>query len=448
MISTHVTDASEGDVNTSRYRAAWIDTLDADTRAILQRDEDVFLRQALSTPCLDVVVEARGSVLVDAGGRRIYDFHGNSVHQVGHGHPRVIQAVTETLARLPFSPRRYTNDLAIELATRLVGMAPMQPAKTLFAPSGAAAISMALKLARYATGRHKTLSMWDAFHGANLDAISVGGEAIFRQGVGPLLPGAEHVPPPAMAARFFGDDGKAHLRLADYIDYVLGVQGDVAAVIAEPVRWTTLELPPADFWPRVRESCTRHGALLIFDEIPSCLGRTGEMFATTLTGAVPDIMVIGKGLGGGVFPMAAMLARADLDVVANGALGHYTHEKSSVGSAAALAVLDIIEEEGLLERSRRLSAAALQRLTALAARNPAFANPRGFGLSFAIDVDGAATRHGADAPDALLYTALQRGLSFKIGGGKTAVLTPPLTITEEELDASLSIFEAAANEIL
>lgn len=432
------TDASEGDVNTSPARAAWTESLDAPTRAILARDEAVFFRQALSTPCLDAIVAAQGSILTDAGGRRLFDFHGNSVHQVGHGHPRVLAAVEAALRQLPFSPRRFTNELAIELATRLVGLAPMQPAKLLFAPSGAAAVSMALKLARHATGRHKTLSMWDAFHGANLDTISVGGEAIFRHGAGPLLPGAEHVPPPSMAARFFGDDGRAHERLADYIDYVLAVQGDVAAVIAEPVRWTTLEAPPAGFWPRVRESCTRHGALLIFDEIPSCLGRTGEMFATTLTGAVPDILVIGKGLGGGVFPMAAMLARADLDVVADGALGHYTHEKSPVGAAAALAVLDIIADEDLLARARRLGAAALKRLTDLQHRDPRLSGARGLGLSLAIDIVGDA--------DAVLYRALAGGLSFKIGAGRTAVLTPPLTIEEPDLDAALVIFEQAVDD--
>ena len=186
-----------------------------------------FLHQALSTPCLNVVERAEGIYLIDTAGRRIMDFHGNTVHQVGYGHPRVIEAVTRQLATLPFSPRRYTNRAAIELARRLAELAPGRLNKVLFAPSGTAAIGMALKLARHATGRHKTVSMWDAFHGASLDAISVGGEAIFRRDAGPLLPGTEHVPPPAMAPRFFGDDGRAHERLADYIDYVLEVQGDV-----------------------------------------------------------------------------------------------------------------------------------------------------------------------------------------------------------------------------
>ncbi len=423
-------DHSEGDLNLSDARTAWQRAyVDAETRALLDEDVRWFLHQALSTPCLNVVERAEGIYLIDTAGRRITDFHGNSVHQVGYGHPRVIEAVTRQLATLPFSPRRYTNRAAIELARRLAELAPGQLNKVLFAPSGTAAIGMALKLARHATGRHKTVSMWDAFHGASLDAISIGGEAIFRRDAGPLLPGTEHVPPPALAPRFFGDDGRAHERLADYIDYVLAVQGDVAAVIAEPVRWTTLEAPPADFWPRVRASCDRHGTLLIFDEIPSCLGRTGTMFACEQMGCVPDMLVLGKGLGGGVFPMAALIAREDLDVAADRALGHYTHEKSSVGCAAALATLDVIGDEGLLERSRELGAHALERLKAM----PRLRAARGLGLSLGAEVATPALA------EAVMYGCLSKGLSFKIGGGNVLALCPPLTISRTELDAALDV---------
>lgn len=383
--------AAEGDRNTSPLRQAFHDRhLDDDTRALLKRDADVFLHQSLSTPCLNVARAAAGASLIDHQGRTILDFHGNAVHQLGYGHPKVVEAITRTMAELPFSPRRYTNLPAIELAEKLVALAPGELGKVLFAPSGAAAISMALKLARYATGRHKTISMWDAFHGANLDAISVGGEAIFRRGVGPLLPGAEHVPPPGLAHRFFGDDGRAHDRLADYIDYMLAVQGDVGAVIAEPMRWTTVEPPPAGFWPKVKASCERHGALLIFDEIPSCLGRSGTMFVTEQTGATPDMLVVGKGLGGGIMPFAALIARPDLDVAGDYALGHYTHEKSPVAAAAALATIGVIEEDDLCARSRRLGEATAAHVREALAPYPWVMAVRQLGLYLGIEVDTAA----------------------------------------------------------
>ena len=434
---------SEGDVNRSPFRAAWRAGLDARTTALLDADEQVFLHQSLSTPCLDVIERAEGATLIDVEGRRVLDFHGNSVHQVGHGHPRVVAAIKAELDRLPFCPRRYTNRAAIALAQRLAALAPNPLDKVLLAPSGAAAIGMALKLARYATGRHKTLSMWDSFHGASLDAISVGGEALFRRDLGPMMPGAEHLPPLHLASRFFGDD-RPFERLADYIDYTLGIQGDVAALLAEPMRWTTVEPPPAGFWPRVRESCSRHGTLLIFDEIPSCLARTGTMFVCEQAGATPDILVIGKGLGGGVMPMAGIIADAKLDCAPQAALGHYTHEKSPVGCAAALATLDVIADEALLERANALGSLGMDRLGALKAKHPVVHDVRGLGCYFGLEIGGP----GAEAlADRLLYACLARGLSFKLGGGTVVTLCPPLTIREDEFEQAFAILDAGLSEV-
>ena len=424
-------DRSEGDINLTQGRAEWLrGHIGKQTAALLARDEAAFLHQALSTPCLNVIERTEGPWLIDVEGRRTLDFHGNAVHQLGYGHKRVVAAVQAQLASLPFCPRRYTNRAAIELAERLAALAPFPNGRVLFAPGGTSAIGIALKLARVATGRHKTLSMWESFHGASLDAISVGGEAIFRRGMGPLLPGTEHVPPPALARRFFGDDARAPERLADYIDYVLATEGDIGAIVAEPMRWTTVEPPPPGFWPRVRASCDRNGTLLIFDEVPS-FARTGTMFACEQTGAAPDILVLGKGLGGGVMPMAAVIARDGLNVAAGGALGHYTHEKSSLGCAAALATLDVIRDDDLVARAARLGSASLDRLREALRDVARVRDVRGSGLYLGIELDDAA------AADAAMYAALARGVSFKIGGGTVLTLCPPLTIDEDVLAGAL-----------
>ncbi len=157
------------------------------------------------------------------------------------------------------------------------------------------------------------------------------------------------------------------------------------------------------------------------------------MFACEQTGCMPDMLVLGKGLGGGVFPMAALLAREDLDVAGDRALGHYTHEKSSVGCAAALATLDVIRDEKLLERSRDLGAYALERLRHM--RHGHVSAVRGLGLSLAVEVAGAAIA------EATMYRCLTNGLSFKVGGGNVLTLCPPLTITRAELDAALDILD-------
>ena len=439
---------SEGDVNRSPLRAAWRGKLNEEAKRLLDEDERYFLHQSLSTPCLDVIERSDGAVLTDVEGREILDFHGNSLHQLGYGHPRVVAAIKAELDRLPFCPRRYTNRTAIDLARKLVELTPPPLEKVLFAPSGAAAIGMALKLARYATGRHKILSMWDSFHGANLDTISVGGEAIFRQGLGPMMPGSEHLPPLHLAERFFGRDGKAFERFADYIDYVLEVQGDVAAVLAEPIRWTTVEKPPVEFWQRVRESCTRHGALLIFDEIPSCLARTGTMFAFEQLGAVPDILAIGKGFGGGIMPMAAIIAAGRLDCVPEAALGHYTHEKSPVGCAAALATLETIVEDKLVERARELGRRGLDRLSAMKERHGVIRAVRGMGAYFGVEIAGETPAEANARADRVMYACLESGLSFKLGGGNVVTLCPPLTIPDTQFERALDILEHALTTVV
>ena len=433
--------ASEGDVNLSARRRQWeAQCLDDATRAMLAEDSRHFLHQSLSTPCFNALKASSGIWLEDLQGRRIMDFHGNSVHQVGYGHPKVVAAMKEALDVLPFSPRRFTNRYAVDLAARLTSLAPGDLNRVLFAPGGAEAIGIALKLARIATGRHKTVSMWDAFHGASLDAISIGGEAIFRRGVGPLLPGTEHVPPCDPRDCRFKCGGACDASCADYVEYVLGKEEDVAAVIVETVRATDVQAPPPEYYRRLREYCDRHGALLILDEIPSCLGRTGKIFAFEHYGIVPDMVVIGKGLGGAAFPMAAVIVREGLNVAADRALGHYTHEKSSLGCAAALATLDVIESEGLLARTTALGERALSRMKLMQSRQPSIVDARNVGLFLAIELDRP------QIAEDVMYRCLSKGLSFKVGQGTVLVLAPPLIIAEHDLDGALDIVESSITE--
>ena len=439
---------SEGELNISPRRQAWQqEHLDEHTNYWLEEDRKYFLHQSLSTPCLDVLARCKGAWLEDLQGRRFLDFHGNSVHQVGFGHPRVIQAIREQMETLPFCSRRYTNIPAIELARKLTQLAPGSLGKVLFAPGGTGAVGIALKLARMATGRFKTLSMWDSFHGGSLDAISVGGEAIFRQDIGPLLPGTEHVPPPDAQHCPWDCRGECSLKCAEYVDYVLEKEGDIGAVIAETVR-STPYIPPKDYWKIVREACDRHGALLILDEIPHCLGRTGKMFTCEHYDIVPDMLVIGKGLGGGIFPLAALIAREDLDVAPDRALGHYTHEKNPVACAAAFATIEVIEEENLMENARDLGAHALGRMQAMKRKHAVVGDIRGLGLLMGMELveDGNSKERATDLAEAVLYKALARGLSFKLSMGNILTLTPPLTLTRDEMDQAMDILDICLTE--
>ena len=256
---------------------------------------------------------------------------------------------------------------------------------------------MAVKIARAATGRFKTLSFWDAFHGAGIGAGALSGEALFRSGpAAPLVAGAVHVAPFGSTRCPYGTSsaeasGEACARM---IEYVLEREGDIACLVAEPIRAVPY-LPPAGFWARVRAACDRHGTLLVFDEIPTGLGKTGKMFACQHDGVAPDILVLGKGLGGGILPIAAVLARPELDVGAEWAFGHYTHEKNPVTARAALTTIEIIEDEGLVENAARVGAIALERLNEMKSRIPAIGDVQGTRPADRHRAGARPRRHGA-----------------------------------------------------
>ncbi|MDP6891701.1 MAG: aspartate aminotransferase family protein [Verrucomicrobiota bacterium] len=419
-------DNTEGDFNSTPLRHMWQDqNIDLTVRETLSRDDKFFLHQSLSTPCLTEIVKCEGSYLIDASGRKYLDFHGNSLHQIGYSHPKIIDAIKLQLDELSFCPRRFTNKPAIELAEKLGEFAPGELNKVLFAPGGTSAVGMAMKLARYATGRHKTVSMWGTFHGASLDAISIGGESLFRDDLGPLLPGCFHVPWPKKTAD------------ADEIEKIMEKEGDIGAIISEPMRCTTVEKPEDGYWLRLRELCDRYGALLILDEIPLAFGRTGKMFCCEHSGVIPDILIVGKGLGGGVFPMASIIAKNNLDIAQMKALGHYTHEKSPVGAAAALAMFEVIESEKLIDRSASLGRKTKMELEGLFSNLSIVKEIRGLGLALAIEI----TR--PDISEYILYECLSNGLSFKVSNGNVLTLTPPLTITDQEMDEAVCVIKSA-----
>lgn len=430
---------SEGDLNITPARRDYNKkNIDGETRYWLEEDAKYFLHQSLSTPCLNVMGQCEGSKFTDLTGHAYLDFHGNNVHQVGFANPKVIDAITTQMRELSFCTRRYTNIPAIRLARKLTELAPGNLNRVLFAPGGSLVIGMALKLARVATGRFKTISMWDSFHGASLDAISIGGEAIFRNNMGPLLPGTEHVPPSDPNNCPFKCGASCNLKCADYLEYVLEKEGDVAAVVAETIRSTPF-IPPKDYWKKIRAACDKHGALLILDEIPHCLGRTGKMFTCEHYNIVPDMLVIGKGLGGGIFPLAALIADEKLNVMKDKALGHYTHEKNPVAAAAALATIACLEEDDMLDAIVRKGEFFRTGLLELQREFPIICDVRGLGLFFGIELRDEHGGKANEATERIMYLALERGMNFKITMGNIITLTPALTINMKELQEALDI---------
>ncbi|EHR7164877.1 aspartate aminotransferase family protein [Vibrio parahaemolyticus] len=441
---------SEGDVNTTPARQAWNASMDDErTQALLKRDSEVFLHQAMSTPCLDTLEAAEGIYIQDATGKKYMDFHGNNVHQLGYGHPHVIKRVQEQIAKLPFSPRRFTNETAIECAEKLTQICGGELNRVLFAPGGTSVVGMALKLARHITGNCKVVSLWDSFHGASLDAISVGGEACFRQGMGPLMAGVERIPPAVSYRGAFPVTDGSDVHYADYLEYVIEKEGGVGAFIAEAVRNTDVQVPSKAYWKRIREICDKHNVMLIIDDIPNGMGRSGEWFTYQAYDIEPDMLCIGKGLGGGLVPIAAMVTKDKYNTAEQISMGHYTHEKSPIGCAAALATMEAIEQDGLLDKVKADSQFMREKLLEMKAKYPVIGDVRGIGMLWGIELvtDHESKARAYDEAEAVLYQCLNNGVSFKVSQGNVIQLSPPLIITREQLTEALAIFEEAIAKV-
>ncbi|MFT7336368.1 MAG: 4-aminobutyrate aminotransferase, partial [Porticoccaceae bacterium] len=181
-----INSVTEGDINLTEARIDWLATaVDEKTKRLLDKDARYFFHQALSTPCLDVLSDCNGASITSMSGKKYYDFHGNNVHQIGYSNPKLIQAISTQMQALSFSPRRFTNEPAIHFAEKLASLCPGSLNRILLTPNGSSAVGIALKLARAITKKFKVVSFWDSFHGASLDAISVGGESAFREYMGP-----------------------------------------------------------------------------------------------------------------------------------------------------------------------------------------------------------------------------------------------------------------------
>ncbi|GAK15563.1 LOW QUALITY PROTEIN: 4-aminobutyrate aminotransferase [Vibrio sp. JCM 19053] len=439
---------SEGDVNTTPARQAWNASMDDErTQALLKRDSEVFLHQAMSTPCLDTLEAAEGIYIQDATGKKYMDFHGNNVHQLGYGHPHVIKRVQEQIAKLPFSPRRFTNETAIECAEKLTQICGGELNRVLFAPGGTSALAWRLNPPH--TGNYKVVSLWDSFHGASLDAISVGGEACFRQGMGPLMAGVERIPPAVSYRGAFPVADGSDVHYADYLEYVIEKEGGLGAFIAEAVRNTDVQVPSKAYWKRIREICDKHNVMLIIDDIPNGMGRSGEWFTYQAYDIEPDMLCIGKGLGGGLVPIAAMVTKDKYNTAEQISMGHYTHEKSPIGCVAALATMEAIEQDGLLNKAKADSQFMREKLLEMKAKYPVIGDVRGIGMLWGIELvtDHESKARAYDEAEAVLYQCLNNGVSFKVSQGNVIQLSPPLIITREQLTEALAIFEEAIAKV-
>jgi len=400
-----------------------------------------------------VVDRAEGALLWDVDGNEYIDFVGGiGVLNIGHNHPRVVQAVQAQLQRLShtcFQVAMY--EPYIQLAQQLNARAPISgPVKSIFFTTGAEATENAVKIARAATNRAAIITYANSFHGRTLLGMSMTGKAKpYKQNFGPFAPEIYQVPFP-YAYRGWTTD-RALAALHDFFETNVAPER-VAAVIIEPVLGEGGFVPaPPEYLRELRAITARHGIVLIADEVQSGFGRTAKLFAIEHSGVEPDLITIAKSLAGGL-PLSGVIGRADvMDAPAPGGLGG-TYAGNPLACAAALAVLDIFDQEHVLEQGQRLGNRLRAHLEGLQARYPQIGDVRGLGAMLAIEIvrDRETKEPAADLVDRMVVAAREAGLLLLKAGlyGNVVRILVPLTIEDALLDKGLAIFDAALAQAL
>jgi 4-aminobutyrate aminotransferase len=389
-----------------------------------------------------------GSVIEDVDGNLFLDLNaGIAVTSTGHAHPRVVEAIQRQAQDLVhYSASDFFLPIYAEVCRELDRIAPMKAdARSFLTNSGTEAVEAAIKLARYATGRQYVLAMFGSFHGRSYGSVSLtASKSLYRAGFGPMLPGVIHT--------WFGDCQHCPLNLAypecdfatvRYIEDVLFQRlvrpYEVAAIIVEPILGEGGYIVPPDGWlAELRELCTRHGILLIADEVQSGMGRTGKMWAIQHFDVEPDIVLTGKGIASGM-PLGAMIAREDLMVWETGAHGS-TYGGNPLSCAASLATIDLIEES-LMQNAVETGGFLMEGLRAVAERQPLIREVRGLGLMIGIEFPDH------DTMVAVEEAAFGRGL-LVLGCGENAIrMSPPLVFRHDQAETALELFEEAVAEV-
>jgi adenosylmethionine-8-amino-7-oxononanoate aminotransferase len=423
---------------------------------------------AMKKTAPDIVAKGEGCYVWDVDGHKLLDGVGGLwASNLGHSNQRVRDAIVAQLDELPFYNvfRGTTHVRAIELSTRLVKMMEPEGVKAvMFSNGGSDAVEGALKIARQywklkgQADRFKFISLRQGYHGVHFGGMSVNGNTNFRRAYEPLLPGCFHVDTPWLYHNPYTDDPvKLGEICAELLEREIVFQGPdtVAAFIAEPIQGAGgVIVPPANYWPLVRKICDKYGVLLIADEVVTGFGRGGALFGTRLWGVNADMWCLAKGISSGYIPLGATAIGAkitdvfDADTTGGASVSHgYTYSAHPVAAAAALATLDQIEELDIPAHAGRMGERLHARLNTFVERFSFVGDVRGMGLMAGIEmVSDKAKRtpmpRTNDIPARVAREAYQRGLMVRISG-PNLILSPPLIITEQEVDELADILEAS-----
>ncbi|HET7092320.1 MAG TPA: aspartate aminotransferase family protein [Thermomicrobiales bacterium] len=403
------------------------------------------------------VAKAEGATVWDQDGTEYVDcFAGISVVNAGHRHPKVIAAAKKQMDEVVHAATYiYHVPVVAEFAERLAQVTPGRLQKSFFGNSGAEGIETAMRLAKAYTGKHEFITLTHSFHGRTAGTLSVTGNKARKTRGGPYLPGVAFAPAPYVYRNPFGTDDPEIVaeRCAEMVEWAITFQtsGDVAAFIAESVLGEGgILVPPASYFPRVKEILDRHGILFIADEVQSGFGRTGKLFAIEHFGVEPDIMALAKGIADG-FPLSATIARPEIADSLRPGEHLSTFGGNPVSCAAGLANLKVMFEERLPEEATRKGERVLARLRDLQQRHPLIGDVRGLGLMIGVELvtDRAAKTPANKEAAAIRKFCREHGVLIGVGGqaGNVVRFQPPLVIADAALDHAVDVLDEALTAV-
>jgi len=417
---------------------------------IIQRDQQV-ISPSYPRGYPFVMDHGKGVYVWDVDGNRFLDFAaGIAVNSTGHSHPDVVKAIQDQAEKFIHISSDFYHAKWVELAEYLNRIAPFKEDAVIFQTnSGTESVESALKLARYHTGRSQFISFMGGFHGRTYGAVTLtASKAKYHHGFFPLMNGVTHVPFPdpyrPMLHMLPGEDiGDATIRFIEKVFIHNLPPQDVAGIIIEPIQGEGgYVVPPDTFISQLRELCSRHGILLIADEVQSGVGRTGRWWAIENFGVEPDIVTTAKGIASGM-PLGAMIARKSITTWPKGAHGN-TYGGNPLACVASLETLRLIEN-GYMQNAKHVGSSCLDRLAEMQVRHPSIGAVRGMGLMIGIEfvMDRESREPAEKMRDAVVDKAFELGLLTLGCGTSTIRISPPLCITREEIDEGLTILDEA-----
>ena len=422
------------------------------SQEILERKQRV-VADPLSVFLPIVISEGRGATITDVDGNTFIDFTGGvGCLNVGHSHPRVVEAAQEQLAR--FSHTDFTivpYELYVTLAERLIEASPFRsPAKAAFFNAGTEAVENAIKFARAYTGRPAVIGFEGGFHGRTLLSLSLTSKTHpYKAGLGPFAPEVYRVPFPNT---YRGPSAVEALAALERALITTVAAENVAAIVIEPVQGEGgFVVAPTEFLQGVRRLCDEHGIVLVVDEVQTGFGRTGKFFAIEHYGIEPDLLTVAKSIAAGL-PLSGVIGKAEImDAPGDSAIGG-TYVGNPVAQAAALAVLDLFEEEGICDRAAQLGETIRARMEGWQERWPQIGDVRGLGAMLAIElvVEPATKEPAGDLATGVVEAAAERGLLLLKSGiySNCIRVLAPLVLSDAELDEALAVWEEALDTTL